>query len=202
MPDMPGTAHNARPFECPYCHKIVTVTNTHAWMRHVYRDLQPYVCTFEQCATGEETYESRHRWFNHEVQCHRRVWSCPGHCEEVFQDSDSFEAHVRDHNEQDIPTAQLKTFVDMAARHPDRLHTKSECPLCALPVVGATSLEKHLGRHLESLALFALPQLDSDSISASESEDSYDSLDSASQNESQQNVQIQAGRMMPLRSLK
>ena len=59
MPSMPKDAASGQPFECPYCHKIDSVSNTHAWMRHVYKDLQPYVCTFEQCTVSEETYENR-----------------------------------------------------------------------------------------------------------------------------------------------
>ncbi|KAL8791113.1 MAG: hypothetical protein Q9195_006057 [Heterodermia aff. obscurata] len=179
MPDMPEEGLDTRPFECPYCHHIVSIQSTHAWMRHVYRDLQPYVCTFEGCSIGEETYESRHRWFNHEMQSHYRVWPCLGHCNEVFQIQEELEQHVRAHIERNIPSSQLKVFVDMAARYPDKLRTEFECPLCASRIAGAASLEKHLGRHLEGLALFALPHPESASNEASESGDSDDPEESA-----------------------
>ena len=184
MPDIPEEGLDARPFECPYCHHIVSVPTTHAWMRHIYRDLQPYVCTFEGCPIGEETYESRHRWFNHEVQSHYHVWSCLGHCNEVFRDRQELEEHVKTNIEPIIPPAQLKIFVDMAARYPDKVNTDFECPLCASKITGTTSFEKHLGRHLEGLALFALPHPESVSPDASESADSDDSDDSASRDDS------------------
>ena len=193
MPDIPEEGLDSRPFECPYCHHIVSVSTTHAWMRHVYRDLQPYVCTFEGCSIGEETYESRHRWFNHEMQSHYRVWPCLGHCDEVFQIRTELEEHVRAHIEQNIPPAQLKVFVETAARYPDKIHTEFECPLCASRITGATSLEKHLGRHLEGLALFALPYPESVSNEASESGDSDNSEEFASQDESL-DIQISAGK--------
>ena len=194
MPDIPEEGLDTQPFECSYCHHIVSVSNTHAWMRHVYRDLQPYVCTFEECPIGEETYESRHRWFNHEMQSHYRVWPCLGHCNEVFLIREELEQHVRAHIEQNIPPAQLKVFVDMAARYPDKVHTEFECPLCASKITGTTSLEKHLGRHLEGLALFALPHPESVSIEASESGDSNDSEESYSQNEPL-DIQISTGKV-------
>ena len=184
MPDIPEEGLDRRAFECPYCHHIVSVSTTHAWMRHVYRDLQPYVCAFEGCSIGEETYESRHRWFNHEMQSHYRVWPCLAHCNEVFQIREELEEHVRAHIEQNIPPAQLKIFVDLTARYPDKVNTEFEYPLCTSKIAGATSLEKHLGRHLEGLTLFALPHPESVSIEAFESGDSNDSEESASQDES------------------
>ena len=193
MPDMPEEGLDTRPFECPYCHYIVSVPTTHAWMRHVYRDLQPYVCTFEGCSIGEETYESRHRWFHHEMQSHYRVWPCLGHCNEVFQIREELEEHVRTHIEQSIPPAQLKVFVDTAARFPDKVHTEIECPLCASKITGMANLEKHLGRHLEGLALFALPHPETVSVDASESGDSDDSEQSASQDKSL-DIQISTGK--------
>ena len=149
MPDIPSEAQQSRPFECPYCHKIASVADTHAWMRHVYRDLQPYTCTFESCNTGEFTYESRRRWFSHEIQNHRRIWSCFGHCDEEFDRRDIFEEHLKRHNERSISPAQIKSLADMVAQYPDRINTLFDCPLCMSRITGATNLEKHLGRHLE-----------------------------------------------------
>lgn len=48
------------------------------------------------------------------------------------------------------------------------------CPLCQSPSPPGKSLEKHLGRHLEELALFALPRSDQD-----EDEEEFDSLSSS-----------------------
>jgi hypothetical protein len=41
-------------------------------------------------------------------------------------------------------------------------HAQAECPLCQEINLPASKLERHLGRHLEELALFALPRTDAD----------------------------------------
>ena len=43
------------PFKCLYCHKLDSVPNTHAWMKHFYRDLQSYIYTFEGRGSSKET---------------------------------------------------------------------------------------------------------------------------------------------------
>jgi hypothetical protein len=58
MPSMPSEAADERPFECPICHTIEIVSDTYGWMKHVYRDLQPYVCTYRDCGSADETFES------------------------------------------------------------------------------------------------------------------------------------------------
>lgn len=40
--------------------------------------------------------------------------------------------------------------------------TKMDCPLCLASIPGGKQLERHIGRHLEELALFALPRSDED----------------------------------------
>ncbi|TKA37775.1 hypothetical protein B0A54_09777 [Friedmanniomyces endolithicus] len=67
------------PFECPYCHGIVSMRSQGAWKKHVFRDLRAYVCTFKDCKEG--LFEDRQTWFEHESSQHRRHWvclSCPG----------------------------------------------------------------------------------------------------------------------------
>ena len=173
MPSMPEDALAGRPFECPYCHNIDSVSNTHAWMKHVYRDLQPYVCTFEGCVSSEETYESRHRWFSHELQQHRQCWTCSSHCSREFRSREEFKQHIRRYRPGGVSTAQIPLYVDSAAVALDQVDAESICPLCNIELQGTAQIEKHLGRHLEEIALFALPQNDSDS----ENDVSFDSED-------------------------
>ena len=111
--------------------------------------------------------------------------------------------HARAYIERNTLPFQLQVFVDMAARHPDRIQTESECPLCTSIIIGVTSLEKHLGRHLEGLALFALPHPESVSIEASKSDDFDDSESPAIQDEST-DIDISIGKtstLTPLRFL-
>jgi hypothetical protein len=87
LPPMPKEASTGQAFECPLCRKIAqfeTSRTTHAWTKHVFSDLQPYMCTFDDCENVEEIFESRHRWFAHELRFHRRIWTCYGHCDQKF----------------------------------------------------------------------------------------------------------------------
>ena len=156
MPRMPKEAANEQPFECPFCHTVAIVKDTHGWRKHVYRDLQPYVCTFKDCITPDETYESRRQWFNHELQKHRRVWVCSDHCQQAFPSSAQLITHLKKLSLINVADAQLPALIEMRAS-PIPRNAESSCPLCNLRVVGIDSLQKHLGRHLEELALFALP---------------------------------------------
>ena len=159
MPKAPDGALDGEPFLCSICHRMFQFTGgqaRHQWFRHVFRDLQPYVCTAQDCSAEDVTFESRHKWFNHEVKNHRQSWTCQAHCSEEFHSYADFEKHVRD-NVPGISKEQLPTFVDMCAT-PLSATTEIECPLCKEPVRGVKQFEKHLGRHLEEIALFALPQ--------------------------------------------
>ncbi|MCJ1247688.1 hypothetical protein MMC30_004903 [Trapelia coarctata] len=162
MPSMPKEARAGLPFECPYCRTIEVVKDTHTWMKHVRKDLQPYMCTLEDCATPHEMYEGRRQWFNHELQKHRRSWRCNGHCNQMFTSEDALANHVRKHLPGQYSDAQIPVLVEMWASQIDS-HAEASCPLCCDRVAGTIQLQKHLGRHLEEIALFALPSNDAES---------------------------------------
>ncbi|KAF1918320.1 hypothetical protein BDU57DRAFT_447181, partial [Ampelomyces quisqualis] len=48
-PPLPADGRDGHPFECQLCFRFTSVRLTPAWHKHVYRDLQPYVCTFNEC---------------------------------------------------------------------------------------------------------------------------------------------------------
>ena len=156
MPSMPRAARYGLPFECPYCRTIECVKDTNAWNKHVYRDLQPYICTFEKCTTSSEMYESRRQWFNHELHMHRRSWVCNGHCDHRFASSEALLSHIQKFYPGQYSDAQLPIVVQMWAG-PMENHANSACPLCLENITGTIQLQKHLGRHLEEIALFSLP---------------------------------------------
>ena len=159
MPRMPKEAANEKPFEYPFCHTIVIVKDPRGWRKHFYRDLQSYVCTFIDCTTAHEThetYESRRQWFKHELQKHRRIWACSGHCQQTFHSSTQLISHLKNSTPINITDAQLPALIETRAI-PIPRNAESSCPLCKVRVVGISSLQKHLCRHLEELALFALP---------------------------------------------
>ena len=167
MPSMPRAARNQQPFECPHCRTIACVKDTNSWIKHIYKDLQPYMYTFEKCKTPHEMYEGRRQWFNHELQQHRRSWSCNGHCDLKFASGDALILHIRKSSPGQYSDVQLLTLVEMWAR-PMELHAESLCPLCGQGATGAIETQRHLGRHLEEIALFTLPN------DSAESEDDDD----------------------------
>jgi hypothetical protein len=65
------------PFQCVLCHHRVILNydshleNLNAWYEHVYGDLRPWFCTFEDCKTPVYSYQLRHSWLQHELEAHR-----------------------------------------------------------------------------------------------------------------------------------
>lgn len=41
-----------------------------SFRRHVFKDLRPYVCTYEECAEGDQQYDDSRDWVGHEVNTH------------------------------------------------------------------------------------------------------------------------------------
>lgn len=162
MPSMPKGARAGLPFECPYCRTIEVIKDTQAWIKHVYKDLQPYMCTFENCATPNEMYDGRRQWFNHEMQKHRRSWTCHGHCNQAFISEDAFTKHIRKNLRGQYSDSQIPILIEMWGSQVGP-HVGSSCPLCSDHVAGSIQLQRHLGRHLEEIALFALPSDDIES---------------------------------------
>lgn len=127
---------------------------------HVLRDLQPYVCTFQDCDMFDHMFESRQAWFTHELELHRANWSCntcpsePGmdspHL--TFGNKGAFMSHMSSVHQLSKPRLNNLTG---AFRHPSS-KVDRYCCLCGKHV---QKLELHLGRHMEDVALFALQQL-------------------------------------------
>ena len=114
VPELPGNWSAGKPLECPYCWFFVEVNGQKSWMRHVFQDLKPYVCTFAKCNIPERLYESRREWFSHIQKSHQE---------------------------------EIKNL---------------DCPLCNSRLASLKLLERHMARHLEEIALFALPSTKSD----------------------------------------
>jgi uncharacterized C2H2 Zn-finger protein len=139
--------------------------------RHVLEDLEPYICTFSGC--GLETYQTQQAWFDHELLVHRSIWACPK-CSASFESSKSLEQHIIGHHGHDVTANQIAAVTEMARRRPESI-LPSECPFCdsswasaepdamptgeAVVVVDVDQFRKHLGHHLQQIALFSLPRL-------------------------------------------
>ena len=103
-------------------------------------------------------YESRYEWFHHELQAHRKWWKCIDGCDQPFQQQSEFRVHLSHHH----PDFANSERIEDLMRTCERQHCTSEngkvgCPLCHDHVLSFSLLRRHLGKHLEELALFALP---------------------------------------------
>ncbi|TKA60163.1 hypothetical protein B0A55_11454 [Friedmanniomyces simplex] len=165
------------PFECPYCHGIVSMRSQGAWKKHVFRDLRAYVCTFKDCKEG--LFEDRQTWFEHELSRHRRHWICLSCPAKAFDSATAFREHLqRLHNHpQDGLTELVDPVLEASSRSSDRISV-SDCPFCdtweqrisqntsviqksrpemGSPTVDARYFRRHVAEHQEQLALSALP---------------------------------------------
>ena len=112
IPPPPKEFAGGKPFECPYCFFVIDIKSTESWIRHIFKDLKPYVCTHADCSIPVRLYDSRREWYSHETTEH----------------------HQGD-------------FV---------------CALCKDSLSSSKLYVRHVGHHLEELALFALPRIEMD----------------------------------------
>jgi hypothetical protein len=138
------------------------------YRRHVFYDLQPFSCTFEKCAST--LFSNRHTWFDHELKVHRKQWNCISCQHSPFDSADKFEKHLSRRHANVLTKDQIPFIINACETPLDRFRASS-CPLCSdwklffsTPGHSPSDLfatveqfRKHLGRHLEQLALFALP---------------------------------------------
>ena len=109
IPRPPKSAQGGSPFECPYCHFLITTKRTRSWNRHVFQDLQPYICVANTCATPDKLYSTRHEWLHHSKTIHPADFSlrpekevtapslmCPL-CREKVHTEQQYDRHVARH---------------------------------------------------------------------------------------------------------
>lgn len=135
--------------------------------KHVHSDLASYVCTFEHCT--QPLFESRQQWFHHEMEVHRRNWACQ-FCEISVSSSEAFENHLKQIHHGIIGEEQIPSLVQLASQQLHRIPA-SACPLCDYDavlrhklgvsdtvIIKPAQFRRHVGHHLEQLALFVLPK--------------------------------------------
>ena len=126
---------------------------------HIIRDIRPYCCTFADCSAAKQTYGSQTEWLAHEFKCHRFAyeWVCVKGCGQTFDRETDFHSHLR--VQHTLGTLDIQGMGNKCRTHrapePDR---QTDCPLCGKTVTETrATLRRHLGRHLEEIALASLP---------------------------------------------
>src|SRR5262249_19065257 len=96
--------------------------------RHLFRDLEPYICTFRDCAC--KPFSIKHEWFSHELETHRNRWICSAkECEQKVATRQAFEHHYRSSHSGTFTEAQLPSIVESCCRPVEMIPAKA-CPLC------------------------------------------------------------------------
>lgn len=149
--------------------------------KHVYNDLEPYLCLFSDCEKSEQTIQSRREWIDHEFHSHRIVpqWHC-NICKKIFQNKESFRGHVERIHENDFSEAQVNELVLSAKRVVPRDVGQEICPFClTIPAQTRRGFASHVGKHQQEISLAALPSLETDKgHSDSDSDSNHDDNDS------------------------
>lgn len=129
---------------------------------HVYRDLHPYVCLEKHCTKASEDFQKRKQWARHMLKAHWRTWTCPFGCALGFRTSKDCRCHVLEVHPTQASTAKVENLVALSSNTDPRC-AEGKCPLClTFDIKNSRMYESHVGRHLEQLSLFVLPQIDGD----------------------------------------
>jgi hypothetical protein len=146
-------------------------------------------------------FRSRNEWFGHELQNHRREWVCQ-YCQHApLPASAEFSKHVSSLHPDVLARTQIEAIL-LQSEEPVDTISAFACPLCdeweesiktrqekqedkirmlnhremVEPYGTRKQFRRHLGRHMEQLALFALPtndaELEDDSSDGDEDGDS------------------------------
>lgn len=156
-PVMLGSRH---PFDCPYCGQEiffgVQIASEDDWAHHIFMDLEPYQCTFDDCARADKTYGVREDWFRHELDHHRlrKVWYCQP-CADEFDQRELFELHLTDKHNTDI--SHLPTMVSLCQKFSEKTIADQACPFCGVLKMTSQELKEHVANHMEQLALMTIP---------------------------------------------
>jgi hypothetical protein len=156
IPPRPVSAQAGSPFECPICFGIIEAESETSWRRHVFEDLPPYVCLDETCASAVKSFSRRREWVRHNDTMHDKLWVCPYADREAMRSPSEIMSHL----EQKHPHSMLSdTLPDLIAARGSAAESGSNtvCPLCTKQCDSAKRWSKHVGHHLEQLALFSLP---------------------------------------------
>ena len=117
-------------------------------------DLQPYVCTHQNCDLGDQFFSNRDEWYEHDSQYHRITWFCNTENHPDYDNQRDFINHMRkDHDTMFDESRFVK--VQAMFQQPSR-RADGTCNLCMRE---CRKLKYHVSRHLQQMALFALPRV-------------------------------------------
>ncbi|SCO85908.1 uncharacterized protein FRV6_10035 [Fusarium oxysporum] len=157
IPPLPVGAGNG-PFECPFCFMMVSIASRNHWKKHVFSDLFPYICVELGCPAPDQDFQRRHQWAGHVKKYHRKTWTCKLGCDKTFDSSQDMKLHLAQKHSETTEWTHLDNLLTMCER-PKPDNEPADCPLCNERQASFKQYQRHVGRHQEDLALFALPHI-------------------------------------------
>ncbi|KAH7260848.1 uncharacterized protein BKA55DRAFT_535862 [Fusarium redolens] len=157
IPALPAEAENGS-FECPFCFMMISISSRNLWKKHVFSDLFPYICVELGCPAPDQDFQRRHQWAGHVKKYHWKTWTCSLGCNKTFGSSQDMKRHLAQRHSETAELTHLDSLLTMCER-PKSENEPTDCPLCNEKQSSFKQYQRHVGRHQEDLALFALPQL-------------------------------------------
>ncbi|KAL7935837.1 hypothetical protein V8C35DRAFT_298354 [Trichoderma chlorosporum] len=140
-------------FKCPYCFIINHITTDYEWKKHVFKDIQPYVCTHTDCNLFEHFFDNRDDWNKHEVQSHRVKWFCNTDSHVTYDEKEDFLNHLQADHNMSFDKGRFSQVQQLFAQPSHAIGG-----ICNLCMRNSKKLKSHVSRHLQQIALFALPR--------------------------------------------
>ena len=148
-------------FDCAYCGQEIIfglqVSSEEDWTTHVYLDLEPYMCTYDDCVRADRTFGTREEWFQHELNYHRlsQSWYCQS-CNHNFEEKEEIELHLSEKHMKSEDSSQLRLMISLCERFSEKGIQKQPCPFCGFTGATPRTFEKHVADHMEQLALTSI----------------------------------------------
>ena len=160
IPAMPKAVESGKTFRCTVCgDKQKDIISQTEWKKHVFADLQPYICTFQDCKGGIDSFATRKAWADHEFSVHRttKTWIC-NDCAARFPGKASYREHACSSHGNVLMRNQSEALVNSAETRVG-LSEDNLCPFCSeSPGTKSRAFAMHVGRHMEEVALSVLPR--------------------------------------------
>lgn len=164
---------------------------------HFFADLRPYICTFANCNMELAQFPTLASWADHEFSEHRiiRWWDCFECAKQCYSEIE-WKRHLELGHHRTFVGVKYHVAEKMALKTRVKAAESEECPLCQA-ILGKSRREfvKHVGRHMEEIALMALPREfneEPDAHSTSPDAESSPSLTSVVSRENDGNSELHA----------
>ncbi|KAI9147296.1 hypothetical protein HJFPF1_13335 [Paramyrothecium foliicola] len=110
IPLLPAKDKKGEVFECLACGRDVRAHNNSMWKKHLFTDLQPWICHYLDCSNGHTSFSDREGWIEHLALEHAmepewKSFQCPFCLETTGCGKTVITKHLSSHMEEISPSA-------------------------------------------------------------------------------------------------